>query len=352
MSLASGPAVIDEDVRNLIINADLPWEQLFGRTILVTGASGMLPSYAVRTLLALNDQRNASITVVGLVRNERKAREVLGSIVERTDFKLVVSDVALLTSLDGPLDMVIHGASAARPALHASDPVATLKANVVGSFNLLDLCVEKGASHYLLMSSSEVYGEQPSDTRLIPEDSYGGFDILSPRSCYPEGKRAAETIASAYSHQHLIDCRIVRFGHVYGPGMALDDGRVQADFAANVIRGENITLNSDGTASRTYTYIADAVAGMFFALLRGTERAYNVADPEGMTTIRDLALRFTQARPEKGLERVFANSADANPHAYNPSAFLGLDSSALAELGWSAQVTLTEGIDRMLRSYA
>jgi nucleoside-diphosphate-sugar epimerase len=201
------------------------------------------------------------------------------------------------------------------------------------------------------MSSSEVYGAQPEGVRLIPEGSYGGFDILNPRASYSEGKRAAETIAGVYAAQHGIDARIVRFGHIYGPGMALDDGRVQADFAANVVRGENIVLNSDGAAMRTYTYVADAVAGLFTALLVGRDRAYNVADPQGMVSIRELARKFAAARPEKGLQRVFANPEHADDRAYNTSAFLGLDSSALEALGWRAQVDLTSGIDRMLRSY-
>ncbi|MDF1489939.1 NAD-dependent epimerase/dehydratase family protein [Tessaracoccus caeni] len=342
--------VIAQDVAE-IIDRPLPWERLNGTTVLVTGANGMLPSYAVHTLLGLNDARDASITVVGLVRNENKARRILGPVLDRPDFRLLATDVTQLHEFDGPLDLVIHGASAARPALHASDPVATIKANLLGSFNLLDLCVAKGAGRFVLMSSSEVYGAQPEDVRLIPESSYGGFDFLNPRASYSEGKRAAETIASVYAAQHDLDARIVRFGHIYGPGMALDDGRVQADFAANVVRGENIVLNSDGAAMRTYTYVGDAVAGMFYALLAGTDRAYNVADPGGMVSIRDLALKFAQARPEKQLERIFANPDHADDRAYNQSKYLGLDSSAVEALGWSAQVDLEHGIDRMLRSY-
>lgn len=346
----SAPAVIAADVAE-IVGRDVPWELLDGTTVLVTGASGMLPSYAVHTLLALNDTRDAGITVVGLVRNETKARGILGPVLDRPDFRLLATDVTQLTELDGPLDVVIHGASAARPALHASDPVSTVKANVLGSLNLLDLAVAKGAGRFVLMSSSEVYGAQPEGARLITEDSYGGFDILDPRASYSEGKRAAETIASVYAAQHDIDATIVRFGHVYGPGMALDDGRVQADFAANVVRGENIVLNSDGRAMRTYTYVADAVAGMFYATLLGDRRAYNVADAGGMVAIRDLAQHFTQARPDKHLERVFARAEDAQERAYNTSQFLGLDSSALESLGWRPLVDLDTGIDRMLRSY-
>ncbi|NED14279.1 NAD-dependent epimerase/dehydratase family protein [Streptomyces sp. SID9124] len=344
MTIVTSP-VVARDLGE-ILDRDLPWSELSGRTVLVTGASGMLPSYAVRTLLALNDRHDAGITVHGLVRNEEKARRLLADVVDRPDFRLVVQDVSAPLELSGPLDYVIHGASAARPALHGSYPVTTIRANLMGTFHLLDLCVEKGARGFVLMSSAEVYGAQAPETELIDEQSYGGFDILNPRACYAEGKRAAETICATYRAQHGIESRVVRFGHVYGPGMALDDGRVQADFAANVVTGKDIVLNSDGSGVRTYTYVADAVAGMFYALLRGDEVAYNVADPDGLVSIRRLAELFTEVRPERGLQLRFTNEADAR--AYSMTKKQGLDSARLAALGWSPVVGLPAGLDRMV----
>ena len=329
-----------------ILSRDLPWDRFSGTSVLVTGASGMLPSYTVYTLLALNDRFDAGITVYGLVRNAEKAKAVLSEIIGRPDFRLVTQDIADPITLDGPIDYVFHGASAARPSLHAADPVGTIRANLTGTFNMLDLCVRKQARGFVFMSSAEVYGSQPEGTELISEESFGGFDILNPRACYSEGKRAAETISATYAAQYGLICRIVRFGHIYGPGMALDDGRVQADFAANVVAGRDIVLNSDGTAVRTYTYVADAIAGMFTALLVGTDMAYNVADPAGFVAIRRLAELFTQVRPELGLKLVFTNEADAR--AYSPTKGQGLDSSRLAALGWRAEVDLPTGLSRMV----
>lgn len=341
----SGSAVIDRDIDEILARR-LPWERLRDTTVLVTGASGMLPSYAVYTLLALNDAHGLGITVHGLVRNETKARAVLADILDRPDFHLIVQDIADPIQMEGSVDYVFHGASAARPALHAVDPVGTIRANLTGTFNLLEMCVQKGSQGFVFMSSAEVYGAQPEGTELISETSFGGFDILNPRACYSEGKRAAETISAAYAAQYGLTCRIVRFGHVYGPGMALDDGRVQADFARNVVEGRDIVLNSDGSAVRTYTYVADAIAGMFTALLLGEETAYNVADPNGFVSIRRLAELFTQARPELGLKLVFTNEGDAS--AYSPAKRQGLDSTRLAELGWRAEVPLPTGIARMV----
>ncbi len=348
MSSLSTP-VVDRDVDE-IIGRDLPWEKLRGTTVLVTGASGMLPSYAVYSLLALNDRLDAGMRVLALVRHEAKARRLLAGILERPDVELVVQDVSTPLELHGPLDYVIHGASAARPALHGSNPVATIRANLLGTLGLLELCVAKQSSGFVLMSSAEIYGAQPADTELIDENSYGGFDVLNPRACYSEGKRAAETLCAVYQKQHGIRCHIARFAHIYGPGMAADDGRVQADFAAAVAAGKDIVLNSDGSAVRTYTYVADAVAGMFYALLVGDEMAYNVADPAGLVSIRELATLFTQVHPEQGLRLVFTNEADAR--SYNQARRQGLDSARLAGLGWRAQVPLSEGLKRMVTDLA
>ncbi len=338
-------AVLQRDL-DAIRARPLPWDQLSGGTVLVTGASGMIPSYVAYSLLALNDAAGAGITVLGLVRNGDKARRILADVIDRPDFRLIEQDVT--APLDPPdrLDLVVHGASAARPAHHATNPVGTIKANLQGTFNLLDLCVRAGCPRFALMSSAEVYGRQPPGTDLITEDSYGSVDILNPRSCYSEGKRAAETITTSYVAQHGIGGTIARFGHIYGPGMALDDGRVQADFAADVIAGRDIVLNSDGSATRTYTYVADAVAGMWYAILSGDELAYNIADPRGMVSIRELAEAFARVRPGKNLRAVTRRSSDGR--SYNPVKGQALDSTRLAALGWRPEVGLADGIDRTI----
>lgn len=345
--MADDFSVIHEDVR-AVAASELPWESLDGTTVLVTGASGMLPSYAVRTLLQRNDLYRAGITVICLVRNEVKARRMLADVVDRDDVRLLVQDVSQPLGIEGRVDVIIHGASAARPSLHSADPIGTMRANLLGTMNLLELARER-ASTMVLMSSSEVYGAQPEGVELIGEDSYGGLDILNPRACYSEGKRAAETLCAAYAAQHGITSRIARFGHIYGPGMALDDGRVQAEFTAKVLAGEDIVLNSDGSSQRTYTYVADAISGLFHILLAGDDIVYNVSDVDGLTSIRGLAEAFVAVRPELGLQ-VHTQPSD-NAGRYAAVKGLGLDSSRLANLGWAPRVDLPTGLSRTVRSH-
>lgn len=226
--------------------------------------------------------------------------------------------------------------------------MTTLKANTLGTLNLLDILKENGDGSFVLLSSSEVYGSV-SGNQLISEDSVGALQHYSPRASYSEGKRIAETALAAYAAEFGIRPLSVRFGHIYGPGMALDDGRVQADFLADVVNSRNIKMMSAGAATRTYTYVADAASGLFFAHLRGNDSVYNVADPAGNVSIRKLAEVFASARPGKLLKLEFVNQEDRR--AFSPVASLGLASDRLEALGWTPASDLKTGVSRTIRSF-
>ena len=341
--------IIDEDVSN-ILSEDLPWENFSGSSVLVTGASGMIPSYVVYTLLALNDNYGMNIHVYALVRNEAKARSVFGDLLSRKDLSLIAQDVTDPISIDTKLDYIFHGASSARPSEHKAAPVSTIRANLLGTFNLLELAVSNASRAFILMSSSEVYGKVSDEAVSITEKDYGYLDCLNPRSCYSEGKRAAETICASYNAQYSIRCVIPRFAHIYGPGLGLDDGRVQADFAANVVRGEDIVMKSDGSSKRAYTYVSDAVSGMFYALLLGEEMAYNIADSNGIISIRQLAEAFIASSPEKQLQLII-DIPEEQQALFNPARFIGLDNRRIMALGWKPRINILEGTRRMVNSY-
>ncbi|WP_449277063.1 NAD-dependent epimerase/dehydratase family protein [Leucobacter sp. GX24907] len=339
--------VFQEDVR-AIADAELPWEKYRGQRILVTGASGMIPMYLVGALLAANELYDLDLHVAGLVRNRAKAEQRFGSALQREDFSLQVGDVSEVRSFDAEYATVFHGASPARPSLHNQSPTTTLKANVLGTINLLDAQVAAGGGSFVLLSSSEVYGAV-SHVDLINEDAIGGLQHFAPRAAYSEGKRVAETALAAYQAEFGIAPLVLRFGHIYGPGMALDDGRVQADFLADVVNGRNVRMMSAGAATRTYTYVADAALGAFTAHLLGDQPVYNVADPAGNVSIRQLAEVFAAARPDKCLELNFVNPDDSR--SFSPVPSLGLDARRLESIGWKPSTTLAQGVDRAIRSY-
>lgn len=339
--------VFQQDVR-AIAQGSFPWETFRDQNILVTGASGMIPMYIVGVLLAANDAHNLDLHVTGMVRNVDKAKARLGGALDRTDFTLVDGDVIDPQSFEEPYTTIFHGASPARPALHKSSPVTTLKANTFGTINLLDAQVAAGGGAFVLLSSSEVYGTVSGD-HLIAEDAVGELQHFAPRASYSEGKRIAETSLAAYAEEFGIKPLSVRFGHIYGPGMALDDGRVQADFLADVVNGRDIKMMSAGVVTRTYTYVADAVAGLITAHLNGTEPVYNVADPNGNISIRELAQVFASARPALGLELAFVNQSDVG--AFSPVTSLGLASDRIEALGWVPTTDLATGVSRTIQSF-
>jgi UDP-glucuronate decarboxylase len=224
--------------------------------------------------------------------------------------------------------------------------VDTIRANVQGAFELLELCRASGGAGFVLMSSAEVYGQRADDDGLVDERGYGAVDILNPA---PRTRRASarrRRSRSATTRSTRSPSRSRASATSSAPAWPLDDGRVQADFAADVLGGRDIVINSDGSARRTYTLLADAVSGMFTALLLGEDTAYNIADRDGFVSILELAAAFARSRPERGLKVGFRDGVDVS--ANSPVRGQGLDDTKLRALGWAPRVGFEPGIDRTL----
>jgi nucleoside-diphosphate-sugar epimerase len=344
--------VIREDAER-IAAAPLPWERLAGRTVLVAGAAGFLPAYLVETILHLNDTRLARpAQVVGLVRDEGRARLRFADHLGRADLRLLAHDVRRPLPWEGEAHLVVHAASPASPRHYGVDPAGTIAANCVGAYHLLELARERRAEGFLFFSSGEVYGHVEGGDGVLAEGRTGAVDPADPASCYAEGKRAGETLCACWHRQHGVPAVIVRPFHTYGPGMAPDDGRVFADFVADVVARRDIVLRSDGTARRSFCYLADATAGFFTALLRGAPgEAYNVGDPGGEMSVGELAELLVRLFPERGL-RVARRPGD-HPAGYVPSRHARTvpDIVKIRALGWSPATGVAAGFARTVRSY-
>ncbi len=342
--------IVEADLAT-ITSADLPWEEFEGKTILISGASGFLPAYMVETVLYLNETRRWQTTqVLGIVRNEARARARFKAYGDRSDLQFLVQDVNLPILSRAPIDYIIHAASQASPKYFGSDPIGTLSANVLGTHHLLELAHARQVKGFLFFSTSEVYGR--TDTVPISEPAYGYLDLADVRSCYAESKRMGEAMCVAYAQQLNIPVKIVRPFHTYGPGMRLDDGRVFADFVADVLGNRHITLKSDGSATRSFCYIADATIGFFTVLLRGQPgQAYNLGNPNGEMSILNLARLLVQLFPEKEL-RIIRNE-QAIPTGYLRSTITHHrpDISKIQKLGWQPTTLPAEGFARTIRSF-
>lgn len=335
--------VFKEDLE-AIVGEDISWEKFKGRTVLITGASGMIGTYMLQVLTMLNDKYGYNIRVIAMLRNEKKLPK---EVREREDVEIAVGDVTKTLEISGDVHYVIHAASPASPLIMQNQPVETIAANTLGTFNTLRLAKEKKAEGYLFISSREIYGQPEEGQEFFYEDTYGFVDQLNPRSCYSEGKKAAETMCVCYHDEYGLNTKIARLAHTYGPGMSIYDGRVQADFLKNVFNKEDIVLKSEGTAVRTYTYIGDAVAGLYRILLDSKDIVYNIGNEEGKVSIRELAEIMVDIYPERGLKLVF-DIPEGGTKGTAPYTLGILSSRKLRKLGWNPKYSVKEGFKRTL----
>jgi UDP-glucuronate decarboxylase len=344
----------DDDVAS-IVRRGSSWDRLSGCQVVVTGAGGFLGGYLTRTLLALNGVGVLSrpVTVLAMVRDIDRAHQRFPDLLADPNFRLLAWDLNSIAVPDlGKSQYVLHAASQASPRFYGSDPVGTLMPNTVGTAALLEGLRRGGDPRgFLFVSSSEVYGAVSNDASLR-ESEYGVVDPATVRACYAESKRMGESMCVASHQQHGVPTFIVRPFHTYGPGLQPNDGRVFADFAFNVVRGENIVMNSDGSARRAFCYVTDAIAGFFSVLLGGTPaQPYNVANPAGELSVMELAQLLVGLFPEKQLtvERRFQTSGSG----YISSAYNRLipNVERLESLGWRAYVGPADGFRRMIEAH-
>ena len=335
--------VLEDDLKTIIAE-DLSWEKLKNKTVMITGASGMVGSYMLYVLLMLNDEKHYGIKVDAVMRNVNKLPEEIRN---REDVNVVVADVTKDIPDLGDIDYIIHAASPASPLIMQNQPVETIAANTIGTFKTLELAKEKNAEGYLFISSREIYGQPDEGQEFFYENTYGFVDQLNPRSCYSEGKKAAETMCVCFHEEYGLNTKIARLAHTYGPGMSIYDGRVQADFLKNVYHNEDIVLKSEGTAVRTYTYIADAIAGMYRILLDSEDIVYNIGNEAGKVSIRDLAEILVSIYPERGLKLVF-DIPEGGTKGTAPYTLGILSSEKLRKLGWNPKYSVKDGFKRTL----
>lgn len=342
--------IICEDVKN-IMSSIIPFEKLYGKTVMISGANGYVPSYFVHTFLALNDERGAGIKVLALCRNEKRARARFRDYMGRQDFKLIIQDVCEPIYVDEDVNVYIHAASPAGIQKRHEDPVNTFLANVNGVENMLNSALEKPCEYFLFLSSVDVYGKMENSERL-KENASGCLDSLNIRNAYSCGKRAAETLCKAYQVKYGLPVYIVRPFQIIGPGPELNDGRLHIDFISQMLNGDKIVLKSDGTAIRTFMYITDAIIAMLTVMLKGTPgEAYNIVDENGEASVKELADIMAANVADRTIEVIFDYEKRNTIEVTGALSIVTGNSEKLAVLGWKPFYSLSEGSARMMEYY-
>ena len=309
---------------------------LAGKTLVITGGTGMIGSCLVDALAVFNQKSKNPCQIVVTGRRLEAAQKRFGYCWDEPWFTFLQQDVCDETvGWPDQVDYIIHAASNADPVNFAKAPVDTLMANVLGTDRLLKAGMERGMTRFLYVSSGEMYGQPDAQQSDFVESYCGPIDHSNPRACYPAGKRSAEVLCQCYGAQYGADCVIVRPCHVFGPTMTGTDSRAVSEFLRNAAAGKDIGMKSAGLVERSHCYVVDAAAAIFRVLLQGEKGgAYNIADPACKMTIRDFAFACAEAG---GTQVVFENPSDLELKGYCAISRQVLSAQKLQKLGWKGQ---------------
>ncbi len=336
-----------EDLK-LVASLDLPWEKLQGRSLLLSGSTGLVGSFLVDVLLLKNSE-GLDCQVYALGRSERKAAVRFKKWVENSNYHFIPYDVNLpfVQNDLGVLDYVLHLASNTHPVQYATDPIGTITTNILGLFHMLEFAVAHSTERFAFTSSNEIYGENRGDVELFQEEYCGYINSNTVRAGYPESKRCGEALCQAYRAQKGLDIVIPRPTRSYGPTMQLSDTKAISQFIKKAIAGEDIVLKSAGTQNYSYAYVADTVSGLLTILLRGVSgEAYNIADEKSNITLKDLADVLARCA---GTKVHFEEPDKLEASGYSKATKALLDGSKLKALGWGPIYSIETGIPRTVQ---
>lgn len=339
--------LVREDLETVAASTAIPWAELYGRRVLVTGATGLIGSLLVKALLYHADMAGRRMTVVPLYRSPEKLQAVLGHLEPLRRAGLlspVQGDVCATLPETAAADYIIHTAAVTTSAVMLNRPVDTLLTTVEGTHRILELARGCGAVSCLYLSSMEVYGRLGHE--LAVETDLGYVDLAAPRSSYPVGKRLAENLCTAYAHQYGVRAVCVRPTMVFGPGCSPQENRVYAQFARSVLQGKDIVLHTQGLSKRDYLYTADAVLGILGVLLKGAAgTAYNISNQADYVSIRELAETFASFNPAC---RVVVDEDPELKKKYAADVKINLDNSRLDALCPFPRTPLRTQVARLL----
>jgi nucleoside-diphosphate-sugar epimerase len=344
-------------------NLEEEFLKMSGKDILLTGGAGFLGFYIIKSILLWNelnpDKKNINLRIF-----DNFSRGVpiwIKDLPESKSLSIQEHDITKeLPENIGNIDFIIHAASIASPIYYRLNPIQTMDANVGGLRKLLDYCLNqknlgKPVSGFLFFSTSEIYGDPDKLNIPTSEEYRGNVSCTGPRACYDESKRFGETLCVNFAKQYNLPVSIARPFNNYGPGLKITDGRVLPDFVRNVLANEDIELLSDGSPTRTFCYVADAVIGYFKILINGAPgESYNIGNEEPEISMLDLANNIANLSNEVlGYDGKVtkAISQDKNYLIDNPNRRCPIIKKAHDELGFLPKVSIEEGLKRSLIWY-
>lgn len=349
-----------KDIENVLsLNCD--FSVLNNRTILITGATGLIGSVLADMLVFLSEKFNLALNLILVSRSVENHSEKKNN-AALTFIKCDISNENILEKIEEiaspsarndsvsnlgnkKIDCIFHLSSTTHPKAYSKYPIETILTNVNGTHQLLELASKNLPCRFVLASSVEVYGDDRQNLADgFSETDFGYLDPNTARACYNEAKRLSETLCQAYKAEKNCDVVIARLARSYGPTLKKDDSKALSQFIHRGLSGENIVLKSDGNQFYSYIYSADAAGALVFLMLKGGNReAYNIADRNSNIYLKDLASLVAK---NCGVKVVFDIPDEAEKNGYSKAVRAVLNPAKLNLLGWKAQVGIGDGIKR------
>ena len=340
-------SLYQEDIR-YVANLSLPWNDLKNKSIMISGATGLVGSFLIDVLMYKNIYNNLNCTIYLLGRNKSKADKRFSYCSQTNWYHFIEYDVNSPLQRDDltTVNYILHMASNTHPILYSTDPIGTITTNIIGTQNMLDFAYKHHATRCVFTSSNEIYGENRGDIEKFDENYCGYIDCNTMRAGYPESKRCSEALCQAYIKQKGLDVVIPRLTRSYGPTLLNTDTKALSQFLHKGVSGENIILKSAGTQYYSYLYIVDTVSGLLTVLLKGScGEAYNVADNASDIRLKDLASIIAEY---SGKKVIFEIPDSVESAGYSKATKARLDSRKLKQLGWSAKYDIKTGVERTI----
>ena len=330
-------ALYQQDLRNIVSMPGI--ETLHGKTILITGATGMVGTHLIDALMLLGD-----VKVYAVGRDKNRAMDRLGSYYDSPLFTFVEQDVCNKFPSDIKPDIIIPLASNTHPLAYSQYPVETMLINIKGAEHALNLAVETGAT-VLYPSTVEVYGNAIGED-TFSEDYTGKLNLSTSRSCYTESKRSAEAMCQSFIAEKEAKVKIVRLSRLFGPTMLMTDSKASSQFIKKALAHEDIILKSKGNQLFSYTYITDAVRAMLHVLIYGeVGTAYNISCESCDVRLKEFAGLCAQYN---GKDVIFELPSETERKGFSVAQKAVLDNSRLRSIGWTPLYNMKEALWRTL----
>jgi UDP-glucuronate decarboxylase len=303
--------------------------------ILLTGAAGFLGSHLSKKLIDDNHE------VIGLDDLSTGSVNNIEPLLNHPKYSFIEHDVRI--SYQVKVDAILNFACPASPVDYQKDPVRTIETNFLGMINLLHLANETGAK-IIQASTSEVYGDPTQSPQK--ETYWGNVNPIGIRSCYDEGKRAAETLCFDYIRQYNLDARVIRIFNTYGPNMAIRDGRVVSNFIVQAINGEPISIYGEGEQTRSFCYVSDLIEGIHRVLMldKNPQSPINLGNPNEFKVV-ELANTIKELTGSNS-EIINYPLPEDDPKQRCPDISL-----ARTTLNWEPAVNLVEGLEKTIKYF-